>query len=343
MKFIVLLSILLQVSSLLAAAPVNTIIDYLKETPASVGGRISLDSSLQLYEGKKGIIPIGMRINKNQEVGFSFSEQHLSISADKAIDLTIAGIPFKVKSIYYHEQTGKFQVKTDTPLNIGAETLNREIEKTLNDLYKPKILRAFRELKNLRAANKMQDVSKVINSISKIFATGGTTPTVRGNVELSFHPPADRTLRLDQWRAEIKKGDSIDFGMDFVLPSKGSLKVSGVQFNSSRGIRLSGRTSFPEIASVNFKHMRADSTGVNFNYDIGAEEVIAGFMIIMNVVKSYSGNPNDVLKECDPVRLEAIRRSLDGNLRTEIARMIRSHRKDLLAAGASRELLAALD
>lgn len=186
-------------------------------------------------------------------------------------------------------------------------------------------------------------MNQVIQSITKIFATGGPSPTVRGNIELNFQPTANRTLRLHQWRAEIKKGDNIGFGKDFVLPTKGSLRVNGVQFNSNHGIRFSGKTSFPEIASVNFKHMSADENGINLNYDIGAEEVIAGFMIVMNVVKSYSGHPGDVLKECDPVRLEQIRRSIDGNLKTELARMIRSHRKILLDAGASRELLAALD
>lgn len=340
--FFVLLLTVLSFYVEAATSPTATIVDYLRDTPASVTGTISLDGPLELYRGKKGIFPITMNVNRSEGIGFSFSDQHLSINTDKGISLNIAGVPFKVNSVYYHEASGKFQVRTNTPLNIGEKSLNAQIEKVLNDHYRPKVIRAFRELKKIKSQKNLQDVQKIISEVTKIFATGGTLPTIRGNVDLVFSPQGKKSLRLDQWRAEIQARDHISIGMNFVrTPTKTT--INAMEFNSSKGIRISGKTNYPEIASVNFRRLRADGNGIEFNYEIGAEEVLTGFALLMNVVKAYNGHPGDLMTECDPVRLESIRRSLDGNLKREIAQMIRSYRSTLLEGGVSPQLLSALD
>ncbi len=331
--------------NLFAASPVATVVDLLRSTPASVSGNISMDGPLQLWEDKSGIIDYGLRVKAKRDIGFSFSDKHISISTEKAIELTVSGVPIKVKSIYYHSVTGKFEVKTDLPLGIGEKALNAHLSKKITDMYKPKVLKAFKVLKDLRHTNKLSDVAAVTGVITNIFTEGSPptkVPVIRGNVELSFHPEKNRKLKLDQWNAEIKGGDSISAGMDFVRNGP-KLTVGAVEFRSVKGIRISGKTNYPEIASVDFNYLRADSSGINFNYEIGAEEVIAGFRLLMNVVKAHAGHPGDLLRECDPVRLEAIRKSIDGNLKREISAMIRTHRKSLLGNGISPQLLAALD
>ncbi len=309
-----------------------------------MGGRIYIDRPLQLYSGSKAMVPVGMMVAPHKGINYGFSEKHLRIDSEEGIILSVAGLKLKVKNVSYHADTGRFEVQTDTPLNIGEKSLNQAIEKHLDDYYRPKIMRAFKALKTLREKRNLHDVNKVIGSIVGIFSDGqGVAPTVSGDMELRFFPLSNRRLRLHQWNAEIKKDDVITFGMDFVKPGSTPLKINAVNFISSRGIRISGKTSFPEIASVNFQEMHASGNGIRFNYDIGAEEVISGFMLLMNAVKMASGHPGDILQECDPVRIQSIRKSLDNNLRNEIALMIRTHRSLLLNAGASRELLAALD
>ncbi len=334
---------LLITSALSAATPVGTVVDMLRETPASIVGNISMDSPMKIWEDKSGIIDYGLRIKQNKDIGYSFSDKHISINTEKAIELTVQGIPIKVKSIYYHEQTGKFEVKADLPLGIGEKALNAHLSKKITELYKLKVQKAFAELKSLRAKKKLSDINSVIASITSIFATSSVPlPTIRGNMDLVFTPQENKTLKMDQWSAQIKKDDYISAGMDFVRKN-GHIAVTGLEFRSQKGIRISGKTDYPEIASINFSHLRADSTGIHFNYDIGAEELIAGFRLILNVVKAYGGHPGDLTKECDPVRLENIRKSIDGNLRREIAQMIRLHRKTLAGNGISPQLLAALD
>lgn len=345
MNFFVLGLTLLISTSVSAASAVGTMVDMLRETPASVSGDISMDGPLQLWEDKSGLIDYGLRVKAKRSIGFSFSEQHISINTEKAIELTIQGVPVKVTSIYYHAQTGKFEVKTDLPLGIGEKALNAHLSKRITEMYKPKVLKAFKVLKDLRQTNKLSDVAAVTGVITNIFTEGSPPthiPVIRGNVELAFHPKGNRKLKLDQWNAEIKAGDSISASMNFVRNGK-NLSVGVVEFRSMKGIRITGKTNHPEIASVNFNYLRADSSGINFNYEIGAEEVLTGFRLLMNVVKAHAGNPHDLLNECDPVRLESIRKSIDGNLKREIAAMIRTHRRTLLGNGISPQLLAALD
>lgn len=343
MNFLVLGLTLFISTSVSAASAVGTVVDMLRETPASIVGNISLDAKMNLWEDKSGLIDYGLRVQPNKDIGYSFSDKHISINTEKALELTVSGVPIKVKSIYYHEATGKFEVKADLPLGIGEKALNEHLSKKLTDLYKPKVQKAFKELKDLRSKKNLSDINAVIKSITSIFATGTTPlPTIRGNMDLIFTPQQDKKLKLDEWTAEIKRDDYISAGMDFVRKNN-HLAVTGMEFRSQKGIRISGKTDYPEIASVNFSHLRADSTGIHFNYEIGAEEIIAGFRLVMNVVKAYAGHPGDLTKECDPVRLEAIRKSIDGNLKREIAQMIRLHRKTLAGNGISPQLLAALD
>lgn len=324
---------------------VATVVDYLRDTPASVSGEISMDKPMPLYSGKYGILNVGMRVNANRDIGYSFSEHHLSINTDGGLSLTIGGIPVKVKSIYYHDQTGKFEVRTDTPLGIGEKKINAQVEAKLNEIYKPKMMKAFAELKSIRNKHNLNDVGQVTSSITKIFTDGKPTqdiPTIKGSMNLDFSPKANANLRLDEWTAKIKEGDSISAGMEFIR--RGSqITVTAAHFRSTKGIRIHGKTKYPEIASLNFMGLDATSSGIKFHYDLGAEEVITGFKMLMQVVGAYNGHPENVYKECDPVKIESIRKSIDGSLRVQIARMIRTHRQTLLNGGISAELLAALD
>lgn len=333
--------------SLLGATPVTTIVDYLRETPASVSGNIVMDKTMPLYSGKKGILPVSMKANPKKEIGFSFNEKYLSITSDSGITLTVAGVPVKIKSIYYHEQTGKFEVKSDAPFGLGLAEgrINSSVEEVLNTEYKPKIIKAFNELKKVRSKDNLHDVNEVTSTITKIFTEGKPTadiPTITGDINLEFSPKGNKDLKLDQWTAKIKDRDNISMGVSFIRRGSATT-ITGAHFRSTSGIRIHGKTNFPEIASLNFQGFDADNRGIKFYYDIGAEEVITGFKMLMQVVGAYNGHPENVYRECDPVKLEKIRQSIDGSLKVEIANMIRKHRQTLLKGGISPQLLAALD
>lgn len=254
----------------------------------------------------------------------------------------MAGIDLKVTSISYHQSTGKFQVMTKTPLHIGEKYLNTEMEKFLNEHYRPKVIKAFNELKTIRSKNNLQDINQVLNSVVKIFETNKKVPIpgMSGNVELAFNPDKKTKLKLNEWNTEIRAGDRISAGMQF-RKDKNGLIIRGVEVSSHKGVMISGKTRFPEIASVTFHNLRADQHGVKFDYEIGAEQVLTGFAILMNVVQSYAGHPRDMLSDCDPIRLAYIRRQIDSNLASQISTLIRNNYQTLAKGGVSKEVLAA--
>lgn len=79
----------------------------------------------------------------------------------------------------------------------------------------------------------------------------GELPKVQGDVGLSFHPK-----------------------------TKNKTTTLGPELPSHRGIRFYAKTTFPDIASVNFYQARADNHGIRFAYEIGAEEIISGFQLL---------------------------------------------------------------
>lgn len=344
MKFIIYSLILLSVNAFALDKRVETVIDYLRDTSASVNGSISVDEPIDVYQGKYGWLNVGMKVQSKKPIGFSVSDQHLQISSDEGLTVSFAGFTAKVKNIYYHETTGKFEVRTDTFMGIAEGTFKEKIEQVLNEKYKPKMIEAFKKLKTIREKKNLADVNQVVSAVAGIFSTGKSIPmpTIRGDIDLSFYPKQDKELKIDKFTAKIQKGDAISAGVNFVK-TKDNLAINGVEFRSSKGLRLHGETKFPEIASLNFQTVQINDRGVQLGYDIGAEEVLAGFQLIIGVIGQYSGHPSRALQECDPIRLKYIRDSIDGTLKKELSNMIKNYRETLLKGGASPQLLAALE
>jgi hypothetical protein len=322
--------------------PVKTVVDFLKETPAYVYGDIKIKSPWEIHQGKLGILNVGMKVMPNESVNYTFNEEHLALHSDKGIILTIAGAPIKVKKISYDEKTKKFSVKTDTPMGIGEKTLNKKVADEIDRIYKPRMERAFKELKKIRQKKSLSDVRAVSDTVIEILSkpdAKGTMPDFDATMGLAFHPKTDRNLKLDKLKAEFKGSDTIfaSFGVKRRGPK---LSISSVTMSSVKGIRISGKTKVPELASINFKSLSLDSTGLNTKYDIGAEEVVAGLALTLKLLTS-GGNPQSL--DCVTMpKFKGLRDRLDTKFRTEVRRLIRLHEKALLAQGVEPALLAAL-
>jgi hypothetical protein len=329
---------------LLANNPVGTMVDFLRGTPAWVGGHVELDESLKLYQGSYGLFSTSMSVKAKKLIHFSATEKTLHLRSDDALEITVGGIPYKINELSYNDQSKKFSVKTNAYLGFVEKRISGKIEEVLNSQYKERLIRAFGVLKTMRRQESLRDANAVVQTILGILSRPETPPlpVVRGFVNLGFTPAASKNLKLDQWTAQIQRGDTITFGMDFTK-GRGPLVVNGVEVRSQQGIRIVGKTKFPELNSLNFGSMIADQKGIKFNYDLGPEEVIAGFSVLIQTLRAIDSNGRTGGTDCDPVRLERIRQSLDGNLKREIALMIRKYRKELINAGANPALLAVLD
>src|SRR5690606_22714703 len=130
-------------------APMQSVIDYLRETPALVSGNFFVAGNVQLYKKRMGYTDMEMILNKNHRVDYSFSENHLVITADKGIAIKIyfAGLSrtAHVKKISYFSSTKKFHVETDTRVifGIGENELDRKVSSELRRLYEAKLIKSF--------------------------------------------------------------------------------------------------------------------------------------------------------------------------------------------------------
>lgn len=327
------------------APPAQTIVDYLRTTPANVTGTVRFLERKDLYSSGMSAVRVIPTKTVEEDLSFNFSETHLKLTTDKALRISVLGLSMTIRELSYNRSTGKFTVRTNTPLGIGAGVLNRRIEKELEAEYKPKLERAFRQLTNMRKQRTLSDANTVLQSILGIFSDGGpasSLPPIVGDMSLNFLPPRDRRLGLGNLNADIKANDVLSAQIQFQYAREKFL-IKGLAFSSGQGVRITpGRTSIPEFASMLLKDVKIDRRGVKMDYDIGAEEMIAGFTVLIGLIDDYTSPPGTSCQDCD-VRLKGVRAGLDLQMQQEIARFIRAHRPSLLAAGASSRLLNALD
>lgn len=335
-----------------AAEPTaKSILEVLRQTPATASGLIAIEQNMELYKDQVGPLKISLKLNANEPIGFNFSEHHLTILPDKAITLSLFGVPVKFDYIQYDDTSGKFTVKCSPPfeglrkvpgisklISLRDEAINAEIEKVLNEKYKPKVVRAFKELSKFRTSQTMNDVDKVAQTIADIFSDGKRAPTlpvIKGNINLNFQPEKAQRFMFGDWKADIQANDNVMAGISFVKKN-GKTDIKGVEFASAKGIRFSGKTKVPELVSINVSELKFSENGPYLVYDLGAEEVIAGFQLIISVLKTNS------ISDCTPIQLKQIRQQIDKELKGQLSNLIKIHYKALLSAGATPELLAAL-
>lgn len=338
----------------LAAAPAQTIVDYLRETPAEVIGRIRLQTTKSIYSGQSQVlgvnVPIGMRLvptrSVGSDLGFSFDENSLQITGGKALELTVMGVPLRIKKLTYNNVTGKFSVETTTPGNLLSKEINDEIVKTLEAQYKAKMRLAFAQLAQIRAKNKLGDVQQVMNTISQIFTDKSKPPeplpNMSGEVGLVFVPSRTRVLGLDQLNATVSRDDQISANLQFVRRG-GQTAITGLEMNSLKGIRVTAAdNSMAEFKSLIFRQATIDSSGVHVNYSIGAEQVLAGLAVALNGMEAVSRGPAAGCTGCG-AQFATVRNSLDVRFRNELAILIRKHRAELLQLNVDPAILNAFD
>lgn len=344
--------LLIMITSLLLSAvcassptPTETIVDYLRTQPATATGSIRFGAQKVLATNSLYEVRVVPTKTADTDISYSFSERHIRLTTPKALVISVLGIRLHVREISFDAGTGKFTVRTNTPLGIGAETVSEKVAEYLEREYKPRLIQAMQELRRIRSERTLSDAQSTVDTIVKIFTSGHqgeALPPISGSIDLNFRPEEPRALVLDQLRAQIAPGDGLSAGVNFTL-ERGRFQIHAVSFSSYQGVRITrGTSSLPEFASVNLRSVKLGPDGVAFDYDIGAEESIAAFSVLIQVIQNYTEGPGHNCTNCQ-ARLEAIRAGLDQQMLDQIRDFIRRHRPQLLAGGASPVLLNALD
>lgn len=327
------------------ASGVQSIVDLMRETPASIGGTFTLASPVNLMRDTSGMIPKTVEL-KAKPVGFSFDEDSLTLQTRGALYFWYGGIKCKINQITYSDSTGAFDVSTDTPLGLFDKSLESKIKAAIGAAYKTRLKKAYAELRQIRREQSVDQAKQSIFAVISALTDGSEgprLPKVTGNVSLMFRPEVNRRIMLtEEMGASVQAGDFIRMSGDFSLTNR-KTTFQSLEFESSTGIRINGDTRWPEIKSINLRHMKISPEGISINYAVGAEEVIQGLIVALNLITS-SGGRNPTSADClTEVELVDIRQKIDRSFQGEISKLLREHRVSLINAGVNPQLIDALD
>lgn len=349
MKLLITYMLVLYSASSSANGALDNISSYLRRQSADVVGNFRVSRNTMLYNDTSGLVNLGIRLTPKDDVSFSFSERHLSVSPGTSVEILVQGIkvPVKVKNISFHEATGKFEVKTESPLGIVDKVAKERIEAELAKQFKTKIQSAFQQLKRLRSEEGIKDTGTILNTIVGIFSDGRVSepfPDITGSMELVFNPQRNEIVMLDKFKAEVKKDDRLAASINFSKRGE-QLTINTFELYSTKGVGLASRDgNTGGVAALNFTRLTLGTGGVESRYVIGAEEVIGGLALAFEVLKTINHQGGPIDPNCiDDVQLQKFRNSLDTKLQAEIASLIRNNRQAFLNAKFDPRLLDALD
>lgn len=338
--------------------PIQNIIGLMRQSPAYGSGRLKIAESRVLHEetSKKTLVKVGkfnlnvntavkITMKANEPIDFGFGEDYITVKPSRAIDLRVNGIKIGLQDIIYQVDKsgrGSFKVKTTTPLGILKGTVRAQVEAALQSVYAPRLKVAFNELRRIRRAQTMDSAQASMKAIISILSgppdpKAKPLPTITGNVDLAFTPPKTKIRLAEELWAKTAADDTITMGVNLRIKD-GRTAITGLRMESNEGVRVQGRTSMPELFSVNVKNINLNASGFHMDYAIGAEEAVAGFMVLFGVIKTQMGGKADCPES---VQINFIRKSLDRQVRAQLGVIIRAQRKALLEAGISPRILNA--
>jgi hypothetical protein len=323
---------------------VGPFVDYLRTAPVEVAGQITADTTEMVAHPNFGT---WANINKGKSIDFSFSETALRIQTNGGITIKVGYIPFKVRSITV-DKNGKFTV--------DAGMISGPVRQALEDQYKAKMVQAFRELTAMRQKRSLTDANDTITKILNIFSpkagkSDEKVPNFTGNLALNFRTREERSLSLGLAMMDLKKGQSLQAGIDFRTTGKSGFTILGMFMNAPEGVQFRPGNSRDKktIASATVKNVcmgRAScfpyATDFNVEYTTGPEEAATGVAILANLILAQAGNLGSAAHCGDEVQIKLIRNIIDRRVNGEMVRLIKENYKDLVAAGIDRKVLRAL-
>ncbi|MBY0518054.1 MAG: hypothetical protein K2P81_14190 [Bacteriovoracaceae bacterium] len=325
------------------SAPTETVINYLKSTPAWVDGSIRFDSSAPLYsEGMTS-----MKLMPNRDIGFAFGENFLELYPSSGVELKVGPLNIKVENIRW-DRNGGFTVKSKLPgfmFGLGTDYVNKEIKTPLQKMFGEKMRLASDQLRQIRTAKQLSDTNTVMRKIMKIFTTNSPTlPSSRGEMGLVFAPPQNKVLQLNNLRVGIKAGDRIRAGIGFKIKND-TFQTLSLNVTSNLGIDINEGTEFKNNKRLVFSSLDLSGRGMGIGAHLGASETILGLLVAFEVASVQAGHPpSQACLSClDLVQLKPVQLIVEQEIREQVLAMIRSQRPQLRAIGVSEATLRAFE
>jgi hypothetical protein len=337
-------------SQSLAQSPSLT--DYLRTAPAKVRGQIEFEDSHSIYRSSHGPISlITSGIRKDKPINFEFNEQEISLHTDKALYVSVAGIPVNITNITYDARTRKIGVNSSFfGTRLCSPLIEKHVRSEIQRQFGTKLQTAFNRLAVLRQQRSLVDTNNVLDQVVHAFdgdGKGTGLPSFHGDLSVVNPVARDITVDIDKnLSADLKAGDQLETTLQFRAPRGQHLQIKGLTFYSPDTIRLhSPKTSKQSIKAVDLRVLSVTEEGgfqvtaTNGIDDTVSNGVNAGKVLVAFIKLAQhqmTGAP-----DCESIT--AVQQFINGQARTGLQDYIKNHRTELVRAGATPQLLRALE
>jgi hypothetical protein len=340
LRLILTISLLIVATAAQANPPVGKLIDYLRETPAWIDGRIRFKQGQELKKSPQ------VALLEERDMHFSFGEDFLNVYPAHALKVKWGLFNIEVKGISWSPKSG-FKASAELPVDFfgyGKDYAEEKIAEELEKLYGAKMKAASLKLSELRKAKKLTDSAEVVKAIGSIFATGKTStaplPDFSGEIGLNFQPNKEEALMLGNTRIGIKAQDRIRAGVEFNVDKSGFHPV-GATLSSERGIDINEGSEFKMNKRIVFNHLSLNESGTNLNMHLGASETLVGIIALAQLVTQSAGlPPSGGCSSCEElIMLDPFRIPIEIKIREELKELVEVHRAELLRTGVTETTL----
>lgn len=333
MKIFILLLLFVPTLSSAQESQKRTFVEYMQDsTKVRIRGSMKLKSDFAAGKAT---------VRKDQDINFSFNFNELYINSDEGIRFYVGPIPVNIDFIHYDNITKKFTVQTEIlgiGTRLGAATVEDEIKKAFGD----KLDAASRKLSKFLKVNTIADSKELLASIIEIFTEGADSgspfPDVTGRMDLDVVPKKDELVTLPGGVVEMKQGQDFTIGGDFHTTSN-EFQISSMSMNSRYrlGFMREGKEK-PEIllSYLGISEHSGISAAYENVYDNDLKTVVGTLEILAAAIEKRRPNV-DFCEE-----LEIVKDVIDKAFSMSITEFVDSYREQLLAAGATPELLKAI-
>ncbi len=294
-------------------------INFLRSTPAFMNGEVSFKAQSVLYEEGWTIV----KINPNQKIEFTFSEDYLEVRPLNAFYVKYGGMRVYIKSVTWTPSGMK--TVSELPADITGFSrgkVSREVADVLEGIFGRQLHRANALLKRVRRQQTIGQVFDLAKAVVYIFtrsdSTGGVSlPDYRGELGLNFLPTNKKALNLYGMRVGIREHDHYRASFRFAGNNKGIYPYSA-ELVSRLGSDINQGGEYKAMKRLVLETVSLNSSGIGLKLHLGASEVIGGILSGIEELARRRGE-NVSCNRCEEMAsFPAVRIQVEGYVRKAI-------------------------
>jgi hypothetical protein len=333
-----------------------TLPEYFKTAPLFLVGRVRFEKAHRLFHDQvAGFNYLEGSLQPNKDLNVWLSREELRINTDGGLLVRLAGVPVKVTALKYNNISREVYVESSTlGIDTGNHYVERRMAQEIKTRFEPKLQEAFSRLVLIRQQRTLGAAGEALNAVIEVFSPppkpgakrGTPLPTFVGELSFITLVPEAQTVQVGNFVADIKKDDSLESSVLIRAPSRKKVQIRGLMFRSTKGLLV--RTPEGTSSGIKTAVLKSFSATEEYGFQLegtnGADALISGTRLMINLIRvADQGLAPTEASFSDTKPATVIQNIINAKAHDGLREFVRIHRADLLKAGATSELLNALE